>query len=768
MARKETLAELVVKLAADAKDFSEGLERSKKRARKFGAGIKNILGGAFKVAAAGATAAGVAIGGLAVGLGGLAIKATPLEGIGTAFEAMSEQANVSLAELQKAAKGTISDFELMRQANVALTGAGGEFGEQFGKALPKLLETARAASKATGEDVGFLFESLVAGIKRSSPLMIDNTGLVLSLGEANEAMAAKLGKTVEELTDEEKQLALLNATVEAGGDMVSKMGSDQLTAAERLAKLRATIKNTTDQIGLAFIPVIEKLLPPVQVFAERIADKLVPFIQGRLVPALKNMIGTLGRVWSFISKKALPVFAAIASFIRDKVTSAIELVTVIFDRFREGLSRGLDPLTVLRYTLMFTFGETGKKIGDAMLKVQQVIQAVFIPAFQAVTAFLRDKVIPAVRSAIGWLKDQIPVAIQAAASVWHAVLVPAMQTAWQFIQDKIVPALKLAVSWLRDQLGVAAQAAGNFWTGTLVPALQTAWQFIQDKILPVFSMVRDWLADKIPLAVQAIATFWTGTLVPALQSVWQFIQAKVIPAFVNIAQWLAEKIPAAIGAVVGFFRNELIPVIMDLVTHIGSEFGPLVSDLITWLGSLLPQAAEGGKSVLETLGTFFSTTLPNAMGATWQFVKEKMVPALKEIITWVADNIPPAVEAGVRTFEAIAGAIGWVTEAIKSAISWLGNLVDKLGGIQLPQWLQRKSPSELEQAFLGTSEAMRKLAEVDLPRLETQLNLSEVGGGRGGGDRNQTINFNQTINTRATTPGVVQDTQTAMALMGVS
>ena len=173
----------------------------------------SIATGGLAVAAGAVVGLGTAAAGAAASVADLAINAAPLEGIGDAFEAMSSRVGLSLDEMREAAKETIPDFELMRMANVALTGAGDDLASQFGEELPQLLEIARATAKSTGQDVGFMFESLVTGIKRTSPMLIDNTGLQLKLGEANQALADQLGKPVKELTAEEQQIALLNATL---------------------------------------------------------------------------------------------------------------------------------------------------------------------------------------------------------------------------------------------------------------------------------------------------------------------------------------------------------------------------------------------------------------------------------------------------------------------------------------------------------------------------------------------------------------------------
>jgi hypothetical protein len=258
-----------------SKNKIEIIINAEDKANKVLGGVGKGLAGLGKIAAGAGVAVAGAATGIGVALGALAVKAAPLEGIGIAFDKMSERAGLSLDELREASAGTISDFELMRKANIALTGAGEDLGQEFGQHMPALLEAARAAARATGQDVDFLFESLVTGVKRGSPMLIDNTGLVIKLGEANEAMAAKLGKSVQELTAEEKQIALLNATVEAGKKMTEEFGGGTLTAAERLAKFRASIANLRDKIGIALLPALQKIVAIFGKLVEKYAPDII-------------------------------------------------------------------------------------------------------------------------------------------------------------------------------------------------------------------------------------------------------------------------------------------------------------------------------------------------------------------------------------------------------------------------------------------------------------------------------------------------------------
>src|SRR5690606_5692864 len=238
------------------------------------------------------TMAAVALGAALVGLG---LRGAAMTGVVQAFDALTASAgttaNVLLQDLRDAARGTVADMTLMRQANVALAGAGPELAKALAAdgGLAGLLEIARAQARATGESVDHLFQSLVTGIKRSSPLLIDNTGLVLKVGEANEAYARAIGKAVDQLTAEEQQIALLNATLEAGRVGIEQYGKSALQASEYMARIQTTITNTLDRLALAVQPIFTLFLA----IADTILSAIVWPIQNIVIPIFYELANTI-------------------------------------------------------------------------------------------------------------------------------------------------------------------------------------------------------------------------------------------------------------------------------------------------------------------------------------------------------------------------------------------------------------------------------------------------------------------------------------------
>jgi hypothetical protein len=159
--------------------------------------------------------------------------------------AAGEALGVNLEALRRASNNTVSDFDLLNATQTLLIGTSGELKERFLDNADQLLSIAKAANRlnpALG-DTTFLYQSLATGIKRSSPLILDNLGLVVKVGEANETYAKSLGKSVGELTAQEKQMALLNATLEAGNVLIDQAADVADKGADSYAQITAGVKN---------------------------------------------------------------------------------------------------------------------------------------------------------------------------------------------------------------------------------------------------------------------------------------------------------------------------------------------------------------------------------------------------------------------------------------------------------------------------------------------------------------------------------------------
>lgn len=176
-----------------------------------------------------------------------------------AFDGLLESVGAApdlLRQLQTASRGTVSDMRLMSSTATLLAGTSGDLATALAGATPELLEIAKAAQALNPSlgDTTFLYDSLARGIKRASPLILDNLGIVVKIGEANQRYADSIGKTVEALSSEERQIALLNEVLRSGQVLIEQAGGSAASATDDFDRLTATLENITNELKARLAP----------------------------------------------------------------------------------------------------------------------------------------------------------------------------------------------------------------------------------------------------------------------------------------------------------------------------------------------------------------------------------------------------------------------------------------------------------------------------------------------------------------------------------
>lgn len=133
-----------------------------------------------------------------------------------------------LNNMSTATKGLVSNYDLVTSANKAMLLGLPVTSESMGD----LAKAATTLGKAMGQDATTSLNDLITALGRSSPMILDNLGLTVKVGEANDAYAAKLGKSAEQLTDAEKKLAFYEAAMEAARTKTKELGDQTQTLGE--------------------------------------------------------------------------------------------------------------------------------------------------------------------------------------------------------------------------------------------------------------------------------------------------------------------------------------------------------------------------------------------------------------------------------------------------------------------------------------------------------------------------------------------------------
>ena len=642
---------------------------------------------------------GLALGGLSMAggaltaVGGAALKlasdAAAIPGVTAAFDALTSSleggSGKMLAALKESSGGLISNTDLMKSYNQAAQLVSREFAEQ----LPEAMVYLSRVSASTGESMDFMLDSIVKGVGRLSPMILDNLGIQVNLVEANEAYAASIGKSVDELTKSEQQTALMNQVMEKLAANTAGMAgmSDPFT------KLRVWITNLKDEVGArlipAFTPLIDKLM--------EIGERVMPVV----MDAFKNVAGFAARVAT-----------AIAGFV-DRVSSGVPVIDALILALR-----GLIPREMLGQLMQFR-NEVLPGLIDKFNRFREAIIALATPILEAIAQFVSWKdvligaaigigivLLPIIWSIVSAIAA-IAIPIAAAIAV-VALLRNAWENNWGGIQDKV----SAVIEFIKPLIQNALQAIQQWWAengDAVIAGVKQTW----DIITQIISAVTDTISTVVSGFLAAIRQWWAengDAIIVKAQEVWQAVQL----GFQMISAFITDTLIPTLQALYQKWVIEVWPTIQTVtqnvwtvVSGVFTEMGRWINDnIIPWIQFLAQKWDEEWSNTRAAIDEF------------WRFVE----PLWIRLNEWLEVNIPLALAALKRAFDFEMKAIMsyiqpvitmWDTlvTAVKGFWDWISGKVFEFNFKipDLPQWAKPGSPLPIHTAWAAFGDDMDKI-----------------------------------------------------------
>lgn len=165
--------------------------------------------------------------------GGLEM-AEQADGVTKAFNDLNQEG--LLDNLRKATKGTVNDVQLMTAAVKA-----NDFRIPL-EDLGKYLEFAQLKAQQTGQSVDYMTDSIVTGLGRKSPLILDNLGI----------SAAEISEKTKETGD------FMKAVAEIVDTQLAAAGETYISAADRAAQKTVELQNAQKTLGDEILPLKEQ------------------------------------------------------------------------------------------------------------------------------------------------------------------------------------------------------------------------------------------------------------------------------------------------------------------------------------------------------------------------------------------------------------------------------------------------------------------------------------------------------------------------------
>lgn len=250
---------------------------------------------------------------LGEGIFKLAVRASELQAISMQFAILNQNveggSQAMLRAMQEASAGMISTRNLMTSFNDAAA----LVNVQFAQRLPEALSLLGKVSAATGTDLNYLLESLVRGVGRVSPLILDNLKIQVGVAEATAKASEMFGKEADQLTKVEQQTALTELALSKLEAKFGALPDTTKTLASQTAVLQANFQNIGDTLGQYVVPgmttLVESVNKVVGAFAAAISEG----------GALEPILVSVGAWFSILADGA-------ASF-ADKAVKAFEGLT---------------------------------------------------------------------------------------------------------------------------------------------------------------------------------------------------------------------------------------------------------------------------------------------------------------------------------------------------------------------------------------------------------------------------------------------------------
>lgn len=309
----QSLDAMTAEMTKGGKDMGQGIEQGSRQAGSAFQGLgKTIAGVAIGNIITSAVQQGV---GALKSLGGavmeMAGSAAAIPGISGAFNTLGG----SIEAMRAGSAGLVTDIDLMKSFNQAAS----LVSQKFAMELPGAMGLLGKAAAATGADVGFYLDSLVKGVGRVQPLILDNLGIQVNATAANEEFAKSLGRTADSLSKGEQQQAIMAATMAALTEKYGDLADVSDSAAAKQAAFGTAMANFKNEVGVALLPALGGLQQVLGSVANDVLPALKPIIEdlsarfgdwaqnmaSQVVPMVQRFADALGQLASGNASGAL-------------------------------------------------------------------------------------------------------------------------------------------------------------------------------------------------------------------------------------------------------------------------------------------------------------------------------------------------------------------------------------------------------------------------------------------------------------------------------
>jgi phage-related protein len=682
-------------------------------------------------------------------LGTVIAEAEPIANIGRSFEAFTSGleggADNMLAALQRASGGMVTNTDLMTSFNKAAQLVGIDFAQR----LPDAMGVLGKVAGATGEDVGFLLNSLVTGVGRLSPMILDNLGIQVDLNAAYQTYAEKIGKSVDQLSKQEQQVALTDEALRLLGQNTENLPD----VSGRFQRLTTALQNKREEIGQRLLPVVEPFLDIIL----RLVDGT-----GLWTDKLGSFLDRIQRAGEVLRDTGNAT-QALAILLGDWVLIAIPQLQRIGEKVAEIMSAVWEIIRNTLDQVVIFWSENGERIisiaTDLWTRVLDIIvQAVELLAPHIETAVQLGLLL--IETLLNlWdehgeaIKQKARDIVDAVILKWNQML-EAIDTAKQRYEEvKVI--VNDVMEAIRDKVNEVLDAVSDKWqlnSENLTEKATTAWTAIETTV----SNALDNIQTFIDTVTQVIDTIWAnhGDQIERIAAkAWTAIKLLIEATLRLIAIIIGASILGIANIIDTFITNIRIGWMLwgdDIVRITDAAFG-LVLDAIETILDITILTLEGFISLFKGDWDGFLESMKSAWALNWftinliiANIKQTLLDTLQGVIDGIFNKwneidwkqLGKDIAQGI--IDGLSSMVDAVWQSAKDVASAAWNAVQETLGMESPSKVMMRGGEiagqslgmGLEKSIESVERAASRLASVvyaPLPRTPATGGLTGAG-----------------------------------------
>jgi phage-related protein len=451
--------------------------------------------------------------------------------------------------------------------------------------------------------------------------------------------------------------------------------------------------------------------PALQQLGQWIMGDVLPAIQSFAAQAIPVLQGALSEIGNWISTVVLPALRELSAWFMAEGLPAIRQFAVVAG---EQLGKGLQLIVTIA-------GQVWSAVAPALGQIASFLLPLLGQALQFVTD--NWQIFAGIAAVIGGILLVLNAPIVAIIGA-VVLLATAWANNWGGIQDIVFGAVNAISSALQGiwnaLMGAVATVSGAL--AAVAAAVMGGW-------MAITTAFQNGVAILNAIGTQ-ISTALDTFLLQPLMAVANWVNTYVIGVFVafgNVVNAIVGKAFEFVGAVV---MNVLLPALQSLIAQVVGFVQPLLAAFGAFLlGTVLPPlqivanfvsgvVATALQGLANIIGGSVNTGLRtmNGLWTTAQNILTQIATLVATTIstafTGVANLITNVIAPAIQSF--IGGALGMLRDVLsaiagllQSIIEFLNQMAAAIASVQLPDWMQRHSPSPIEMTFMGWASALR-------------------------------------------------------------